>query len=327
MKRRPLGVMLAAASALALAVTGCGTTSASKPSAAAAGHKPRILVDYPFTALPIYTLMARSARQIAAKKGVDLEFTNDNMDLQKQVGNLETYLNQGVDAVVSFPMDPASVEGVAQRYIAAGKPWVTYGADMKHQSATIKFSFEKSGEMLAGDAGEWMKQAPNGRRKVLILSDSTTQLGRERTAGMVEGIKKAAPDAVVLKQEAVTPDQGLTATSAVLAKNRDLNVVLGVSGDAAQGAFQALLQAGRAKRDTKTYVGGLDGNLYDLQQMRAGTFMQGLVITPVPVLANAIVGVPLALVRGQSDASVNLPVQLIKPGNPKLGELIKQFGG
>ncbi|MQA34422.1 sugar ABC transporter substrate-binding protein [Modestobacter roseus] len=318
---------------LTLTLAGCSTTTetgtGAAPSSSDGGttEVDTILFDFPFTSLPIYSVLSGQLADYAAEQGVTVEFTNDNSDLSTQVSNLTTYLNSDVDAVVSFPMDPASVESLAQQYMDAGKYWVTYAGDMDNQSSTLQFSFEESGRMLAEDAAQWAAENLDGAPKVLVLEDQLTQIGQERTRGIVEGLAEAAPDAeIVAQQQAVTPQDALTVTNSVLAANPDVDIVLAAVGDAAQGAYQALLSTGRAADDPETYVGGLDGNLSLFQEMQKGNMVRGVVTVKSEDIVKATIDIPLALGRGE-EPETDVPVYLVTPDSPDLQEYITAFGG
>ena len=318
----------AVALALLVAVPACSTTPESASGGAPKGGKvDKILFDFPFTALPIYAAVTRSVQQAADAAGVKVVFTNDNMDLGAQVTNLTTYLHSDVDAVVSFPADPASIDSLAKQYMDAGKIWITYGGDLPHQSASLQFSFLESGRMLGRGAGEWASRTLGGQGKAVILSESTTQIGKERTQGLLEGLRAAAPNLeIVAQQQAITPQQGLTVTSAVLAQHPDVNIVLAVPGDAAQGGYQALLSAGRSPKDGRTYVGALDGNLYLFQEMQKGNAVRAIVTAKTSEVGRAAIEIPLAIGRGQTPQT-DLPVYLVTADSRDLSDYIKDFNG
>ncbi|MEI4271188.1 sugar ABC transporter substrate-binding protein [Klenkia sp. LSe6-5] len=331
--RRRTTAAVAVPVALSLALAGCSTTSESGAAGGSASpadgptEVDTILFDFPFTSLPIYSVLSGQLAEYAESQGVTVEFTNDNGDLSTQVSNLTTYLNSDVDAVVSFPIDPASVESLAGQYIDAGKYWVTYAGDMDNQSSTLQFSFEESGRMLAEDAAQWAQEALGRAPRVLVLEDQLTQIGQERTRGIVEGLAEAAPDAeIVAQQQAVTPQDALTVTNSVLAANPDVDIVLAAVGDAAQGAYQALLSTGRAADDPETYVGGLDGNLSLFQSMQAGDMVRGVVTVKSEDIVAATIDIPLALARGE-EPETDVPVYLVTPDSPDLQEYITAFGG
>jgi len=330
MKKTGAAITLAVASSLVLA--GCGTTTSDPAGAGEAaverGPVDKILFDYPFTALPVYGAIVPIIEARAAEMGVTVEFTNDDMDLAKQVTNLTTYLSSDVDAVVSFPADPASLESIARDYMHAGKYWVTYGGDLDNQDATLQFSFEESGRQLGEYAGTWALENLDGAAKVLIIEDMTIQIGQERTKGILDGLAATAPDIeIVSQQQAVTPDEGLTVTSAVLAQHPDVNIVLTAVGDAAQGAYQALVASGRPENDPNTFVGGLDPNVFELEQMKAGNFFRASTYFSIVELVRHVIDIPIALGEGKTDASVDVPVSLVTADDPNLDQYIAELGG
>ncbi len=317
-----------------LVLAGCSTTTADDAGAAPSSAPPErgevdtILFDYPFTALPVYGAIVGIVEKRAAEAGVEVVFTNDEMDLQKQVSQLTTNLTSDVDAVVSFPVDPASLESIAAQYRAAGKYWVTYGGDMDNQDATLQFSFYQSGYDLGKDAAEWALENVGADAKVIVLSETERQIGAERSKGLLAGLTENGPDLeIVAQQQAVTPDDGLSATTTLLAQHPDVNVVVSAVGDAAQGAYQALVESGRAEDDPQTYVGGLDPNVYLLQKMRDGGFFRAATYFSLEELVSQVIDIPVALGKGDTDASVDLPVELVTADTPELDQYIAELGG
>ncbi|MCP2635043.1 sugar ABC transporter substrate-binding protein [Microbacterium sp. HD4P20] len=320
--------------AAGLVLSGCSTTTADDAgggeSAAPTerGTVDKILFDYPFTALPVYGAIVSIVEARAAEKGVEIVFTNDEMDLQKQVSQLNTFLTSDVDAVVSFPVDPASLEGIAQQYRDAGKYWVTYGGDMENQDATLQFSFYQSGYDVGQNAAEWALENVGPDAKVIVLNETERQIGKERTQGLLDGLLETAPDLqIVAEQQAVTPDEGLTVTTALLAQHPDVNIVVSAVGDAAQGAYQALVASGRAEDDPSTYVGGLDPNVFLLQKMQEGGFFRAATFFSLEELVANVIDIPIALGEGDEDASVDLPVTVVTADDPNLATYIAELGG
>lgn len=325
---------IASAIVAGLVLSGCSTTTADDDAAGSTaapverGPVKKILFDYPFTSLPVYGAIVSIVEARAAEKGVEITFTNDEMDLQKQVSQLTSNLSSDVDAVVSFPVDPASLESVAKQYRDAGAYWVTYGGDMENQDASLQFSFYQSGFDMGKTAAEWALENVGPDAEVIVLSETERQIGQERTQGLLDGLKETAPDLqIVAQQQAVTPDDGLSVTTALLAQHPDANVVVSAVGDAAQGAYQALLASGRAEDDAQTFVGGLDPNLFLLQKMRDGGFFRAAAYFSLSDLVANVIDVPLALGEGETDASVDLPVTIVTSDDPDLSSYITELGG
>ncbi|MFE3849736.1 sugar ABC transporter substrate-binding protein [Streptomyces griseorubiginosus] len=306
--------------AAALTAAGCSAppaaSTATRPAASPGARLTKIGLDYPFTQLPLYTTLVKLSTTAAKKHGVSLLTTNDGANADTQTTNLTTWVARKVPAIVSFPMVFEATEATAEAALDAGLIWVTYGGSLEHQSADIQFSFREGGTLLGTAAAKWAAEQLGGRGKVAFLTDSTIELGRERTKGMVDAFTKLAPGVdVVAQEQAIDPDTGLAKTNAILAKHPDLNLVLGVTDAAAYGGFKALQQAGRKKDDAKTFVGGQDGAVPSLVAIKQGTFYRASAALAPDDIANAVVDVPLAVAAGKADPGAQVPIALVGPGD------------
>ncbi|GGN12172.1 sugar ABC transporter substrate-binding protein [Streptomyces fuscichromogenes] len=329
-RRRFLTLTAGALATTALTATACSApakaTASAKPSASGGKDLTKIGLDYPFTQLPLYSTLVRLSTAAAKKHGISLITTSDNAGADTQATNLRTWVTQKVPAIVSFPMVFEAAEPIARQALDAGLIWVTYGGSLDHQSADIKFSFSKGGTLLGEAAAKWAQQKLGGKGKIAFLTDSTIELGRERTKGMIDAFTKAAPGVdVVAQEQAIDPDTGLSKTKAILARHPDLNLVLGVTDAAAYGAFKALQQAGRSTDDAKTFVGGQDGAAPSLLAIRQGTFYRASAALAPDDIAAAIVDVPRAVAAGKSHPSVEVPIALVGPGDTaRINQLLAQ---
>ncbi|MER5834090.1 sugar ABC transporter substrate-binding protein [Streptomyces sp. NPDC002130] len=308
---------LALSAATALAAAGCSapqnTAASAKPSPSAGTRLARIGLDYPFTQLPLYSTLVKLSTAQAKRHGVSLLTTSDNASADTQATNLNTWVARKVPAIVSFPMVFEAAEPIAKAALDAGLIWVTYGGSLQHQSADIRFSFREGGTLLGAAAAKWAQEHLGGKGKIAFLTDSTIELGRERTKGMIDAFTKAAPGVdVVAREQSIDPDTGLSKTKAILAKHPDLNLVLGVTDAAAYGGFKALQQAGRAKDDAKTFVGGQDGSAPSLLAVKQGTFYRASAALAPKDIAAAIVDVPRAVAAGKPNPSAEVPITLVQ---------------
>ncbi|MGW2518980.1 sugar ABC transporter substrate-binding protein [Streptomyces sp. NPDC001617] len=319
-RRRFLALSAGALATTALTATGCSApekASASGRTSAAAGKDlTKIGLDYPFTQLPLYSTLVKLSTAAAKKHGISLLTTSDNANADTQATNLKTWVTQKAPAIVSFPMVFEAAEPIARQALDAGLIWVTYGGSLEHQSADIKFSFRKGGTLLGAAAAQWAEERLGGKGKIAFLTDSTIELGRERTKGMIDAFTKAAPGIdVVAQEQAIDPDTGLARTKAILAKHPDLNLVLGITDAAAYGAFKALQQAGRSHDDPQTFVGGQDGSAPSLLAVKQGTFYRASAALAPNDIAAAIVDVPRAVAAGKADPSAEVPITLVQRGD------------
>ncbi|MFJ3617488.1 sugar ABC transporter substrate-binding protein [Streptomyces iakyrus] len=308
---------LALSAATALAAAGCSapqnTAASAKPSRSGGTPLTKIGLDYPFTQLPLYSTLVKLSTAQAERHGISLLTTSDNASADTQATNLNTWVARKVPAIVSFPMVFEAAEPIAKAALDAGLIWVTYGGSLQHQSADIRFSFREGGTLLGAAAAQWAQEHLGGKGKIAFLTDSTIELGRERTKGMIDAFTKAAPGVdVVAREQAIDPDTGLSRTKAILAKHPDLNLVLGVTDAAAYGGFKALQQAGRTKDDAKTFVGGQDGSAPSLLAVKQGTFYRASAALAPKDIAAAIVDVPRAVAAGKANPSAQVPITLVQ---------------
>ncbi|MFC8143441.1 sugar ABC transporter substrate-binding protein [Streptomyces paradoxus] len=308
---------LALSAATALAAAGCSapekTAASAKPARSGGTPLTKIGLDYPFTQLPLYSTLVKLSTDRAKRHGISLLTTSDNASADTQATNLNTWVARKVPAIVSFPMVFEAAEPIAEAALDAGLIWVTYGGSLQHQSADIRFSFREGGTLLGAAAAKWAQEHLGGKGKIAFLTDSTIELGRERTKGMIDAFTKAAPGVdVVAREQAIDPDTGLSKTKAILAKHPDLNLVLGVTDAAAYGGFKALQQAGRAKDDARTFVGGQDGSAPSLLAVKQGTFYRASAALAPKDIAAAIVDVPRAVAAGKANPSAEVPITLVQ---------------
>lgn len=333
MKYRRALQLSAGLALIGLVATGCGTISDQGNGAeGATAERPdkieTLVFDHPFTALPVVAAITSYAQERADELGIELSLTNANMDPTQQVTQLNAFVARTPDAIVSFPADPASIQSIATQFMDAGTYWISYANPLESDDGFLDLDAMDAGRALGEDAGEWINENLGGTGKVLIIEETSMAFSQARTAGVLEGLKKTAPNAtIVAQQPGVVPEQGLAVTSTVLAQHPDLNVVLTVSGDAAQGAYQALIAGGRDPMDERTYVGGVDGNAFGLQRMGEGTFFRAQVLNLPEEVGNAVVDIPVAVAAGKDESDVVIPFHLITKDSPELDQLISDFGG
>ncbi|MFD9937721.1 sugar ABC transporter substrate-binding protein [Streptomyces massasporeus] len=321
---------LALSAATALAAAGCSapenTAASAKPARSGGTPLTKIGLDYPFTQLPLYSTLVKLSTARAEQHDISLLTTSDNASADTQATNLTTWVARKVPAIVSFPMVFEAAEPIAKTALDAGLIWVTYGGSLEHQSADIRFSFREGGTLLDTAAAKWAQEHLGGKGKIAFLTDSTIELGRERTKGMIDAFTEAAPGVdVVAREQAIDPDTGLSKTKAILAKHPDLNLVLGVTDAAAYGGFKALQQAGRATDDAKTFVGGQDGSAPSLLAVKQGTFYRASAALAPKDIAAAIVEVPRAVAAGKADPSAQVPITLVqRPDTARIDALLAQ---
>ncbi len=114
------GAVLLAAS---LALTGCTTASDTAP-AVDAGSEDSFLVGYAgaVQANPNNKAIEDALRESVAENGGELVVTDANFDPSKQFSDVQSLINQGIDVLVIWPLDPQGIQPAIEQADAAGIP-------------------------------------------------------------------------------------------------------------------------------------------------------------------------------------------------------------
>lgn len=216
----------------------------------------------------------------AAQKYPDFKLTivNAQRDSSKQVADMETMIQQKVDAIIISPNEAAPLTAVVKKAYDAGIPVVVLDRKVLGDSYTMfigadnKLIGTKAGAYVAKWCGD-QKLNPCNVLEVTGLSGSTP--AQERGAGFREGIK--ANPAVKIAAS-VTSEwlkaKALPAAAAAFQANKNFNVVYGHNDDSTEGAYIAAQNANlNIKKMLFLGIDGLpdkNGSIVSILQGRLG---------------------------------------------------------
>ncbi|MBV9272891.1 MAG: substrate-binding domain-containing protein, partial [Verrucomicrobia bacterium] len=140
----------------------------------------------------VWLTYVRDAMTAWGKKhpDVDLTIVDANNDTAKQVGQVENFLAQGVDAVVVLPVDTAATGPMTKSVVAAGKPLIYVNrlpANLPKGVVYVGSESIQAGIMNMEELGKAM----GGKGNLAILMG---ELDNEAAIGRTDGIKKVAKE-------------------------------------------------------------------------------------------------------------------------------------
>lgn len=312
------------------ALSGCNALDTGTPAATDAADCERsdvkeIYFDYPLTSLSVYGDLQRFAAAAAAERGYEVKYTADDDDLQKQNTNVQALVTQKVPAIVSYPLEPTSMENLAREARANCTVWASYATPLENQDASILFSGFDSGVELGKAALEWA-ETQDGPIKVLILQNRDLAVGAERDNGLNSVFPgKASNIEIVATQKAGDREAGERITREVLQANPDLKMVLSYNDDAGLGARQAFINAGIAANDPSVFIGGQDGSKEGLTAVSDGGIYRVSVAVRIKDIGEAVADVPIDILEGKPNKGVNVPPVALKSDSPELPEYISDY--
>jgi ribose transport system permease protein len=307
------GFALAASSTLVAIGCGGDDESGGSGDGRSAAKIKKVGFDHPYNFVPYVSDVQRYMSKFADEEGFEVVFTADEGKLDKQIANIQTWIAQGVPAIISFPLEPKTVERLAESARKKDITWVSYATEIENQDSSVLFENRKGGELLASAAADFVKQVHGGRAKILQLTfPDGGQLGRDRDESITQTLRAKLPDSeIVAQQKGTVTEEGLRATQATLGAHPDLNVVLAMSDDSALGAYRAFIEDGHAPDDPKIFIGGMDGSRGALDLVKQGSMYRASSALLVEELARACLEHPIDVANGGSRAPRVVPVKLL----------------
>jgi inositol transport system substrate-binding protein len=226
---------------------------------------------------------------------VELTIVDANNDSAKQVGQVENFLAQGMNAVVILPVDTAATGPMTKAVVKAGKPLVYVNRKPSNLPKGVVYCGSKSIEAGIMNMDE-LGKAMGGKGNLAILMG---QLDNEAAIGRTEGIKQVVkekfPNIKVVREQTGNWQrvQGKTIMENWLASGMQIDGVASNNDEMALGALQAIKAAGKLG---KIPVGGTDGSRDALASMEKGELNNTVFQDPV----------------GQGDEAVNAAYLLAK---------------
>ncbi len=192
-----------------------------------------------------YRDLEEGLREEAAKHNYDLIVTASEFDLGKQMGQMEDFIAQKVDAIILCPVDSKGIGAGIRKANEVGIPVFT--ADIASQEGDV-VSHIASDNVAGGRlAGEYLAKFLDGKGKIAIINQPALTSVLDRVTGFLEAIEKY-PDLKIVADvngQGVR-DKAMQVATDVLQANPELDGIFGINDDSALGALDAVQQFERS---------------------------------------------------------------------------------
>ncbi|MET9627187.1 ABC transporter substrate-binding protein [Lentzea sp. NPDC006480] len=284
----------------ALLVTGCTsresqqTTTSGGPAASAAQQQSagpgcaRSKTGYPEVQLkgatvgfsqsekeanPFRTAETQSIKDEAAKRGVDLLFTNAQSDLNKQISDIKSLLDRGAKLLIVAPLNSDGLQPAFEAAKAKQVPVVTIDRKVTSRPCTDYLTFIGSDFVEQGKrAAKQMIKATGGSGKVaILLGASGNNVTVDRTKGFKDGIAGSGLSVVAEQTGEFDRSKGQAVMEQLIQSNPDITAVYAENDEMGVGAVTALKAAGKAPgKDIK--IVSIDGTQNAVQLVADGSY-------------------------------------------------------
>ena len=191
---------------------------------------------------PFYQSIKTALEEEAKAQGVNLIVTIADQDLNRQISQIEDFINRQVDAIIITPVDSDGVTGGIIKAQKNDIPVITVdikanGVDVDAHIATDNYT----GGKIAAEA---MAQYLGGNGKIGLLTYPEVQSVRDRIDGFKDQLKQYPDMSVVIELPGRTREQARSASEDMLTAHSDINGIFGFGDDMAIAATTAVEQRG-----------------------------------------------------------------------------------
>jgi inositol transport system substrate-binding protein len=307
---RITATLVAAASIMAA----CGGGATSAPAATAAPPAETLKIGVTFPILDQFLQTVADGMEVKAKElGVELNIVAAQEKTDVQLGQVENFISQAVDAIVVIPVDTDAAGPMTEKAKAAGIPLVY--VNRRPSDLPPGVPYVGSDSLYAGTVEmEALAKLVNGTGNVVILiGDPANEAAVLRTQGCKDVVAKN-PGMKVTKEQAGNwyRDKGLSIMENWIQTGEQIDVVCANNDEMALGAIQALKNANMLD---KVFVGGVDATADALAAMQAGE-LEVTVFQDASGQGGGGIDAAVKLAKGESVPDlVDIPYQLVTPAN------------
>jgi len=217
-------------------------------------------VDEPIQVLGVVMTMDHTfQQQMAAGWGLPIEYNGQDVkidlhvedpqgSIDKEIEITETYMKQGIDAWIGYPLNGEAMAPVAEEMKEQGTYILTEGNNIPGETMGM-VTDERDGGLLGGEmfVKWWKENRPGETPNILVLDAPTSEAFQRKPDAFVEYVKENMPEAVIVGQQdaKMEVEKAMDIVSTYILSNPEMNFVFcGVDSNAV-GAMAAIESSGR----------------------------------------------------------------------------------
>lgn len=246
MKKFGLVSVLMGIMVMAMLFAGCGSQD-KQPAAKDAGTGKKVygyITPGPDT---WYQRNVEGFQMGAAKHGNEVIVLNSDYDVSKEVANIDSMINQKVDAVCIFSFNENGAKIAAEKFAKAGIPVVatdSCGTVLEAKEkvvAAIDFDWTQMGNNYA----QWLADNCPGEKVVVLTGTFESVPCQKLNAAMQEKVKQLGKNEIIdIKETGYNPSKAINIAQDLIASGREFSVFYVMNEDMAAGVIQMLESKG-----------------------------------------------------------------------------------
>src|SRR6202023_700231 len=200
----------------------------------------------------VWLTLVRNAMTKWASNHSDVELTivDAANDTAKQVGQVENFLAQGMDAVVILPVDTTATGAMTKGIVKAGKPLVYVNRKPEKLPKGVVYVGSKSIDAGVMNMEELGKAMGGKGNLAILIGELSDEPAHGRTDGIKQVVKEQLPNIKVTREQTGhwKREPGKTIMEDWLASGQQIDGVAANNDEMALGALQAIKAAGKISK-------------------------------------------------------------------------------
>ncbi len=269
-----------------------------------------------------FVVNVKDAMQAAAKdKDVELLITDAQRTAEKQVQQVETFIAQGVDAIILNPCEVEASSPAVEKAKKAGIPIINVNSETRSEpDGYVGSRDEESGEI----AMEHIASLLNYQGNILMMHGYMGQAAQIKRAAGAKGILEKYPNLHLLAEQTAEWDRakGMTLMENWIQSYGDkIDAVFAHNDEMGMGALQALEQANLKNKVVVVSIDGIADAFRAVEQGR----LDGTVFQDAKGQGSGAVEMALRFIYNRDsveEKKIYIPYQLVTREN--IGEFAQQ---
>lgn len=292
-----------------LCLAGCGGSGSGSGGGEAGAPKEKVIGVTLLTATHVFFQdMVKAMEAEAQAKGFRLRVQYAEFDDRRQNDQMETFIQQKVDAILLAPANSSGFAPVIADARAKGIPVFT--VDIRANDSEVVSHIASDNEQGGYLAGQYLAKLMNGEGKVAIIDHPVVASVQDRTKGFDRAMAEHPGMSVVQRVPGEGQrDKALRVTQDLISAHPDLNGIFGINDDSALGALAAVETAGL---QDKIVIVGFDGTPEAEAAIRAGKALKADIVQHPDAIGKTAIDIVADHFEGKSTpAEVPVSVDVI----------------
>jgi ribose transport system substrate-binding protein len=317
-RRTFLGRAGAAGAALAVAgpiLAACGTTksSGSSGSGKPTGNRLKIGFSQPDTSASIWAPLMAGAKLECKARGYELLESHANSVLDAQLSEIQTWIAEGVGAIIALPLDNNAIVPLIKQAHKAGIKFLDYSDNaLPGVDGWVIFDNLQGAKLVGDYAGQWVNKNLGGKAQVGLLTHQIQLTGKQRIDGCVSALQSVAPGAkVVAQHEGVLSPDTFPAFQTMLQAHPDIDVAICIADEGCDGVLRAFEATHPSAQRTKDmFICGFDGSGPTIQAIESGGPIRATGALDAISIGRASIEASVNAIEGKQPKKINFPYVL-----------------